>query len=182
MSSGVLVLIRKTGRIGKHCVGASKLGSPLIHHLYKAFHRACKMFGNLQGDVIGRYQHNSVQTLLHGKNFIKIGGNIGSAVSNAGNAGSSHGNLICKLAVFQCQKSCHDLYRTSGKKLLIHIFCVDNGIGGFFHNNCGCGSDISSLGPARNSVGGNSGSCLGGSDRCWKHQGKSHSQGKKPGA
>ena len=140
------------------------------------------MFGNLQGNVIGRYQHNSVQTLLHGKNFIKIGGNIGSAVSNAGNAGSSHGNLVGKLAVFQCQKSCHDLYRTSGKKLLIHIFCVDNGIGGFFHNNCGCGSDISSLGPARNSVGGNSGSCLGGSYRCWKHQGKSHSQGKKPGA
>ena len=95
----MLILIRKPGRVGEHCVGTAKLGSPGIHHGNKVFNGSADMLCNLKSDIIGRGNHDGVQALFHGKNFVQLCGNVGSSISNTGNAGSCHGYFICKITV-----------------------------------------------------------------------------------
>ena len=72
MSSSMLVVIRKTGRIGKYRVGTAQFLCAGVHLLHKCFYRSSDLFCNLKCDIIGRGQHNSIQALLHGKNFSKL--------------------------------------------------------------------------------------------------------------
>ena len=67
MCCGMLSVIRKTGRIGKYCIGASKFSGTVVHFLDKGIYRSTDLFCNLEGNVIGRGQHQSVKALLHGK-------------------------------------------------------------------------------------------------------------------
>ena len=52
MCGGMLIFIWKSGRLGKYCVGAAKLCSPVIHHLNEVFNRTANVFCNLKCDVI----------------------------------------------------------------------------------------------------------------------------------
>ena len=70
MCSSVLILIRKSGRVGEYSIGTAKLLSPGIHCCYKGIYRSADMFSYLKGNIVGRCYHNGIETLLHGKNLI----------------------------------------------------------------------------------------------------------------
>ena len=159
MGGSVLVFIRKSGRVGENSTGAAKLGGPVVHHLYETVHGSAYMLRYLQGDVVGGGKKHGVQALFNGKYLSKLGGNIRSAVRYAGNSGVRHGDLIGELRILQSQKRCHDFYCSSGEKLLIRILCIQNRIGGIFHDYGGSGGDLRSLGPSCNTVGRNAGRC-----------------------
>ena len=72
MGGGVLIIVRKTGRIGKYGIGTSKFLGAVIHFLDKSIYRAADLFCNLKGNIIGRSQHDCIEALLHGKNFSKL--------------------------------------------------------------------------------------------------------------
>ena len=130
----MLIVIWKTGWIGENCVGTAKLLCPGIHLLDKSIYRTAYMLCNLQGNVIGRSNHDSVQALLHSENLVHLGGNAGTAVCNTGNPCGSHGNLVCKLCILKSQKTGHDLDCTSREKHLVSILGIKNGVGGIFHD------------------------------------------------
>ena len=90
----MLILIWKTGRIGKDCIGTPKLLGTRIHGCYEILYRTADMLGYLQGNIIGGCDHNGVETLFHGEYFVQLCGDIGSSVCYAGYAGSGHGDLV----------------------------------------------------------------------------------------
>ena len=99
----MLVLIRKTGWIRKYSVGTAKLCCTGIHHLNETIDRTTDMLGELKGNIVCRCEHDRIQTLLYGKHFINLRGDIGTSVCDTGYTGCSHGDLIGKLCVFQCK-------------------------------------------------------------------------------
>ena len=68
--SCVLILIRKSGRVGKDSICAAKLLCTGIHCLHEGIYRTADMFCHLQCDIIGRSNHDRIQALCHGKYFI----------------------------------------------------------------------------------------------------------------
>ena len=72
MSSGMLVVIRKAGRVGKYRVGTSQFLCTGVHFFHKCIYRSTDLLCSLQCDIIGRGQHNSIEALLHGKNFSQL--------------------------------------------------------------------------------------------------------------
>ena len=179
----MLVFVRKSGRIGKYSVGASQLGGTIIHHLYKTIHRSANMFSNLQGNIVGRSQHNSIETLFYSENFIQLCRNIGTTVCNTGNTGGSHSYLVSQLRVFQCQQRSHDFYSSTGIKYLICILGIEDSVGAVFNDRGSSGCDLRSLRPSGNTVGGDSrGSIFRSLYRDLKQQRKREPYGKKPAA
>ena len=67
MCCGMLVVIRETGRIGEYRIGTSQLLGTVVHFLDKGIHRSADLFCDLESNVIGRGQHQSIKALLHGK-------------------------------------------------------------------------------------------------------------------
>ena len=155
MSRGVLIVIGKSGGIGEHGIGAAKSGSLIVHHLDESIHRTADMLGNLQSDVIGGSNHDGVETLLHRKHLVYLGGDAGAAVCDTGNAGGSHGDFICKLCILKGQQAGHDLHRTSGKENFVGILGIEDGIGSVLHDDSCLRRDVGSLRPAGNAVGRN---------------------------
>ena len=72
VGGGVLIIVRKTGRIGKYGIGTTKFLGAVIHFLDKSIHRTADLFCNLKGNIIGRSQHDRIEALLHGKNFSEL--------------------------------------------------------------------------------------------------------------
>ena len=72
MGGGVLIIVRKTGRIGKYGIGTSKLLCPGIHLLDKAVYRPAYMLCNLQCNIIGRGNHNGIQALLYSEDLVNL--------------------------------------------------------------------------------------------------------------
>lgn len=47
----MLIVIGKSGGIGKNSIGAAKLLGTAVHHLYKIIYRTSHMLCNLQSDI-----------------------------------------------------------------------------------------------------------------------------------
>ena len=144
----MLILIRKTGWVGKYCVGTAKLGSACIHHLNKTVNRSADVLSKLKGNIICRSKHDRIQTLFYGKNLINLCRDIGSSVGNPGYTGCSHSDLVGKLRVFQCKECGHDFDSSSGIKNLIHVFGIECCVGAVFHDDGSSGCDIRTLRPS----------------------------------
>ena len=65
-------LIRKSVRVIKMGVFASKLLGSGVHQLYKLLHRTGNLFSNGQCHLVGRFQHQSHKSLLQVKNLSRI--------------------------------------------------------------------------------------------------------------
>ena len=72
IGSGHMGLIRKSVWVIKMCIGTSQLLGSGIHQFHKFLHRTGNLFSNGQCHLVGRFQHQSHKSLLHGENLSRI--------------------------------------------------------------------------------------------------------------
>ena len=82
----VMILVRKTVWIGKMRVRTSQGSRFLIHQFHECIHTAADMLRHGDTDFIGRFEHHTVQALLHGQVFSQPDTDIGTALFDAINS------------------------------------------------------------------------------------------------
>ena len=80
MGSGIMVIIRKTARIGKMRTGAAQILCFLIHHIRKCGNRSGHMLRESVGRIIGRLQHQGIKGLPDRELFARLKSGIGRVI------------------------------------------------------------------------------------------------------
>ena len=104
----VMFRIRQTIWICKMCSRTTQFLCFRIHHVYELVHTAtANMFTNSPCTFIGRFQHHTVQTVLHRHFFTDFSGNVRGIALIFINSLFRKGNDLIQITIFQCQKCCH---------------------------------------------------------------------------
>ena len=105
--------IRQTVTVIKMCIGAAKFCCLGIHHIDKfLIITAAYMFCHCIGTLIGRFQHDTIQTLLQCHFLIQISGNMGRTALIFIYSCRRKMHHFVEIAIFQCQQCRHDLGNT----------------------------------------------------------------------
>ena len=132
---GIMCFIRESVRIVEMCILTSELGCTLIHQFHKFLYRTAGFFCNGQSHFIGRFQHQSHQSLLNRKDFPGFCIDTGTSCFNAISGCLRHGNSIVHIKILTCQKSSHNLCNACRVKPVICVLGIKNGIRNSIHKN-----------------------------------------------
>ena len=126
MGCGMLIVIGKSGGIGKNCIGAAKLLGTAVHHLYKIIYRTSHMLCNLQSDIIGRGYHDGVQTLLHSENLPGVTVNGGASSFNSVSCLLGKGELCVYIQILTAEKTSEKFGNAGWVKLGVGILGIQD--------------------------------------------------------
>jgi len=110
--SGIMLLIMETIGIIKMCVFTAELCSSLVHQLNELLYRTAGFLGQCQSHFIGRFQHQSHNSLFYSKDL--PGFCIDGRASGLNAVGSSlgHSETVIHIQILTDQQCSHDLGNT----------------------------------------------------------------------
>ena len=123
---GYMSLIRKSVRVIKMGVFASKLLGSGVHQLYKLLHRTGNLFPNTKCHFIGWFQHQCHKTLFNCKNLSGITINGGTSRFNSVSRLLRKGKLCVHVQVLTSKKTREELGNTGRVKLSIGILGIQD--------------------------------------------------------
>ena len=134
--SCIVRFIRQSVWIIKMRILTSELCCALVHQFYEFLYGTACFLCQCESHLVGRFQHQSHQSLLHCKNLISF--RIDGRASCFNSVGSflRHGDRVTHFQILAGKECSHNLSNAGRIKFVICILGIKNGICNSIHQYC----------------------------------------------